>query len=154
MRCTVLLLALALVVSACGGDTTPTAPSRPVPQIPQVAGTYTGSLQFSVPLLDITETIRARVNVVQAGSQITITGSTTTSSGTTSGFAAITGTVDATGFFTLTGGGDDGSGEDSNCGTSSPTAYTITFSGNTLRYLEEVGTTLCGVVEISGTLTR
>ncbi len=153
MRCTVLLLALALVVSACGGDT-PTAPSRPVPQIPQVAGTYTGSLQLSVPLLDFTETITARVNVVQAGSQITITGSTTISSGTTSGFAAITGTVDATGFFTLTGGGDDGGGEDSNCGTSSPSAYTITFSGNTLRYLEEVGTTLCGAVEISGTLTR
>ena len=152
MRWTAVVLALALVVSACGGDT-PTAPSPSVPQIPQVAGTYTGSLQFSAPSLDFTATTPANVTVVQAGSQLTITG-TLTFDGTPSEVPAITGTVNATGFFTATGGGSSLGEDDPTCGTLTPTAFTITFSGNTLRWVEQVGTSLCGNVELSGTLTR
>ena len=152
MRCAVLLLALTLIVPACGGDT-PTAPTPSVPQIPQVAGTYTGSLQFSAPVLDFTVAIPANMTVVQAGSQLTITG-TITVDGTPSEIPAITGTVNATGFFTATGGGSSLGEDDPTCGTLTPTAFTITFSGNTLRWVEQVGTSLCGNVELSGTLTR
>ena len=71
MRCTVLLLALALVVSACGGDT-PTAPSPPVPQIPQVAGTYTGPATFAATLPGISEAGTGEIGVTQAGSTVTL----------------------------------------------------------------------------------
>ena len=97
--------------------------------------------------------IPANMTVVQAGSQLTITG-TITVDGTPSEIAAITGTVNATGFFTATGGGSSLGEDDSTCGTLTPTAFTITFSGNTLRWVEQVGTSLCGNVELSGTLTR
>ena len=33
-------------------------------------------------------------------------------------------------------------------------AFTITFAGNTLRWVEQVGTSTCGTVEVTGTLTR
>ena len=55
-------------VTACSGPTSPTG------QIPNVAGTYSGQLEWLVDGVLVT-TLQARLTVVQSGSQLTITGS-------------------------------------------------------------------------------
>ena len=102
MRCTVLLLALALVVPACGGDTA-TAPSPSVPQIPQVAGTYTGPATFAATLPGISETGTGEIGVTQAGSTVTLAASWTFF-GRTFQDPSVSGTIDSTGRFTRSGG--------------------------------------------------
>ena len=152
MRCTVVLLALALVVSACGGDT-PTAPSPSVPQIPQVAGTYTGPVTFTFSALQLEETGTGRFVVVQSGSELTISGSVTVA-GETNELIATTGTVNATGFYTPTSGGSEVAEDDPTCGAITNYSESLNFIGRTLRVTASWQTAECGRFDISGTLTR
>jgi len=139
-------IGLALVLPACGGG-----PNSPEDQIPNVAGTYVGPIAFTVGGSPA-PTISARMVVVQAGSQVTITG-TWTVSGQAIPLTALTGNVNATGFFTATSGGAPSS-VDPTCGAIRQTELSITFSGNTLQYVERDSTQLCGNWTFSGTLTR
>ena len=137
-----------LVVFVACGDS-PTAPSAP--QIPQVAGTYTGTLMWRDDF-GPDERGSGRLVVTQADATVTIAGSLTFF-GLTQEIAAANGTIDATGFFTMTGGGFHGI-EDPECGRYISGAFSIVFSGRTLQLVQRIGTDYCGTVEISGTLSR
>ena len=153
--------AVLVATAACGGDRTPspTAPS-PAPQIPTVAGTYTGPLTITAALdggavmLSLSGTMH--LTVVQAGAQLTITGSVSIFD-ETSTLEAVTGTVDATGRVTFPPDsvvhaplpiGDDA------CGAITPAPTMLTFAGTTARFLQTASSDDCGSVEIVGTLTR
>ena len=153
--CAVVLVATA----ACGGDrtSTPTAPS-PAPQIPTVAGTYTGPLTITaslegVVLVRLSGTMQ--ITVVQAGAQLTITGAVSIFD-ETSPLEAVTGTVDATGRVTfppdsLVNAVPMG---DESCGTITPAPTMLTFSGPTARFFQTATSDGCGSFEVVGTLTR
>lgn len=63
------VVALLLIVSACGGSS-PTAP--PAPTYPAVAGNYSGSVTFSYPELGQTVTCPATTSVTQTGANISV----------------------------------------------------------------------------------
>ena len=148
-----LALSLVLMLPACGGGS-PTSPSS---QVPNVAGTYTGPVKWSINGL-VFYTMSGVMTVVQSGSQLTITGSWSFTGGPLDGvtraFSAITGNVNATGFFTATGGGGAGRQLDPNCGLFTATSSTFAFSGNTVLFDETAITASCGTWLLSGTLTR
>ena len=145
------VLILTLVISACGGDGGPTTPSGP--QYPQVAGTYSGPLTVSSSIVSDTLTASMRMVVVQAGAQLTLTGSLMFL-GETVDLPAVTGALNETGFFTATAGGFSGTVSDETCGTLTTTSATLTFSGSTARITESATTEFCGTIRLSGTLTR
>ena len=149
--------AVLVATAACGGDS---SPSPTAPQIPTVAGTYTGPLTITAALdggavmLSLSGTMH--LTVVQAGAQLTITGSVSIFN-ETSTLEAVTGTVDATGRVTFPPDsvvnaplpiGDDA------CGTITPAPTMLTFAGTTARFLQTASSDGCGSVEIVGTLTR
>ena len=153
-----LILVLAVLAAGCddGRLQNPVAPSsvRPtVPTVPQVAGTYLGPLELSGSLVPNTVTGSMRMVVVQAGGQVTITGSITFF-GETTQLPAFTGVINSTGFVTVTGGGFSGSVSDPDCGTITTTSSTLTFSGRSARIYEAATTDFCGNFTITGTLTR
>ena len=139
-----LALSLVLMLPACGGGS-PTSPSS---QFPNVAGTYTGPVKWTknglvfYGLYHPFVTMSGVMTVVQSSSQLTITGSWSFTGGpldgATKAFAAITGNVNATGFFTATGGGGAGRQLDPNCGLFTATSSTFTVSGNTVLFDETV----------------
>ena len=143
---------------ACGGDSRPTAPS-PQPQIPNVAGTYRGPLTITAStddgLVMFSLSGTMQITVVQAGAQLTISGSISILA-ETSALEAVTGTMNATGLATFPPDsvlravplGDD------SCGTLTGAPTMLTFSGNTVRFLQTASIDGCGTVEIVGTLTR
>ena len=154
--CAVLIVATA----ACGGDSSPTAPS-PQPQIPNVAGTYRGpltitaSLEGGVLMLSLSGTMQ--ITVVQAGAQLTITGSVSIFD-ETSALEAVTGTVDETGLVTfppdsLVNAVPIPMGDDT-CGTITPAPTMLTFAGTTAQFLQTATSNNCGSFEVVGTLTR
>ena len=152
--CAVVIVATA----ACGGDSSPTAPS-PQPQIPNVAGTYRGPLTITAStddgLVMVSLSGTMHLTVVQAGAQLTISGSISILA-ETSALEAVTATVNDTGLVTFPPDsvvhavpvGDD------SCGTLTPAPTRLTFSGNTVRFLQTASIDGCGTVEIVGTLTR
>ena len=158
--CAVLIVATA----ACGGDSRPTTPFSPTapspqPQIPNVAGTYQGPLTISAStddgLVMFSLSGTMHLTVVQAGAQLTISGSISILA-ETSALEAVTATVNDTGLVTFPPDsvvhavpvGDD------SCGTLTPAPTMLTFSGNTVRFLQTASIDGCGSVEIVGTLTR
>ena len=159
--CAVLIVATA----ACGGDSRPTTPFSPTapspqPQIPNVAGTYRGPLTITASLEGVVlVTLRGtmHITVVQAGAQLTITGSTTILD-ETSALEAVTGTVDDTGRVTFPPDSAVNAAPipmgDDTCGTITRAPTMLTFSGNTARLLQTASSDGCGNVEIVATLTR
>ena len=147
VRLVVTLVFTALLTSACGESAT--APSS---QIPQVAGTYTGSIALSSAGRTLGSGT-ARMTVVQAGSELTITGSVTIS-GATVQIRAVTGTINRTGFFTPARHSFTNRVTDPTCGTITPVDASLTFAGTTARYVENATTTFCGTWQFSGTLRR
>ena len=143
-----------VIVAGCGDDAgSPTAPTAP--QFPQVAGTYAGPLTITSsnapqePLIG-----SAQLNVVQAGSQLTITGSITLF-GVTQQLPAVTGMINETGFFTASAGGFSSATADAgDCGIIRETSSTLTFSGSTARLHESATTDFCGNLTMDGTLNR
>ena len=160
--CAVVVVATA----ACGGDSSPTTPVSPTPpspqpQIPNVAGTYQGpltitaSLDGGVVMLSLSGTMH--LTVVQAGAQLTITGSVSIFD-ETSALEAVTGTVDDTGRVTfppdsLVNAVPIPMGDDP-CGTLTPAPTMLTFAGTTARFLQTATSDSCGSFEVVGTLTR
>ena len=155
-----LLATCAVVVVAtasCGGDSGPTAPS-PQPQIPNVAGTYSGPLTITgsdaggVLMVSLNGTMH--ITVVQAGAQLTITGSTSIFE-ETSALEPVTGTVNETGLVTFPPDSPINTVPiDDTCGTITPAPTMLTFSGNTARFLQTASSDGCGNFEVLGTLTR
>ena len=160
--CAVVVVATA----ACGGDSSPTTPfsltaPSPQPQIPNVAGTYRGPLTITAALeggaVMVSLSGTMHITVVQAGAQLTITGSTTILD-ETSALEAVTGTVDDTGRVTfppdsIINAAPIPMGDDT-CGTLTPAPAMLTFSGTTARFLQTASSDGCGTVEIVSTLTR
>ena len=146
MKPRMVAIALALVLPACGGG-----PNSPTSSIPNCAGNYSGPVAWTVDGSHVA-TLTMRINVVQAGSQLTITGSLTID-GQTSPMTAMTGNVNATGYFSMTSGGAT-SFSDPTCGAIAGIDGSLTFSGNTARYVERDSTQFCGTWVFSGTLTR
>ena len=93
------------------------------------------------------------MTVVQAGAQLTITGSVTVS-GATVQIRAVTGTINSTGYFTPMRRSFTDRVTDPTCGTITPVDASLTFAGNTARYVENATTTFCGALQFSGTLRR
>ena len=160
--CAVVVVATA----ACGGDSSPTTPVSPTPpspqpQIPNVAGTYRGpltitaALEGGVVMVSLSGTMQ--LTVVQAGAQLTITGSVSIFD-ETSALEAVTGTVDDTGRVTFPPDsvvhaapipmGDD------TCGTLTPAPTMLTFVGTTAQFLQTATSDSCGSFEVVGTLAR
>ena len=150
MRCLLLVLTLAVALASCGDS--PTAPSAP-PPIPQVAGTYTGPATFMATGIGLSEDGTGSIVVTQAGAAVTIVGSWTFL-GQTSHDPSISGTIDATGRFTRSGGEVQAPGPDAdfdeNCGNIMSRTLTAVFSGNTVRYSDTEQTELCGQLGIPG----
>lgn len=143
-----LVLALSAGLSSCGDD----APGSPS-DIPDISGNYSGFLTWNIGPINV-QTVGVQMVVVQAGSQATINGALTLGA-RTEPFAAFTGNVNATGFFTATGGGAGTRNTFSpTCGLVTFTDASLTFSGNTARYVEHDATQNCGTWTFSGTLTR
>ena len=134
----------------------PTDPSDPIlaawNQFPNVAGTYNGTLRWTANGA-LVANASARLNVVQAGSQLTLTGSVTIF-GQIVQLPAVTGNINQTGFFTATSGGGASTGADPTCGVITTTSVTLAFSGNTATYTEAANTQFCGNWAFAGTLTR
>ena len=121
--------------------------------IPNVVGTYTGPVLLRFTDAGIEASGSARLTVVQSGSEITVGGSLTLAN-VTSEIAAFQGEVSKTGFVTVTASGVSGTAYDVTCGFYYPVSSSLTFSGDTARLVEHVGTDYCGNVSLSGTLTR
>ena len=143
----VAVLTVLLLTSACGES-----PTDPSSQIPNVAGTYTGPITLSSAGRTLA-TGTARMTVVQAGAQLTITGSVAFS-GATFQITAVTGTINRTGFFTPSRRSFTNRVTDPTCGTITPVDASLTFAGNTARYVENSTTDFCGPLQLSGTLRR
>jgi hypothetical protein len=152
MKKSLLVLLLGLGLAACGGGgggdvTSPSAAN----QMPNVAGTYTGPVSWTVdgaPFYPLT----MQLNVAQAGSQLTISGSFTVN-GRTVPITAMTGNINATGYFTPTSGGAMGT-YDASCGYITNIDGSLTFSGRNAQYVERDSTSYCGAWVFSGTLAR
>ena len=156
-----LLAACAVVVVAtasCGGDSSqdssPTAPS-PQPQIPNVAGTYSGPLTITASALMVNLSGTMQITVVQAGAQLTITGSISIFE-ETNALQAVTGTVNETGLVTFPPDSLVNAVplDDDTCGTITLAPTMLTFSGDAARFLQTARSDRCGNIEILGTLTR
>ena len=144
-RCRFVFLFFIVMLSACGGS--PTSPSS---QFPNVAGTYTGTLALTIDNV-FAANVYGRMQVVQSGSQITVT-ATMTVNGVEIAIPASTGNINKTGYYTQTAGGE-ASTYDPDCGNLTGTA-SLTFSGNTATYVEVMSTDFCGQWRMNGTLTR
>ena len=98
--------------------------------------------------------IYARMQVVQSGSQIIVNASITLN-GVEVALPATTGNINQTGYYTATAsGGAAGSTYDPNCGYLVLISQSLTFSGNTVTYVEVMNSDFCGQVRLNGTLTR
>ena len=137
-----------VMLSACGGS--PTSPSS---QFPNVAGTYTGTLALTQNSVLIAN-VYGRMQVVQYGSQITITASMTVN-GVEISLPASTGNINQTGYYTATAsGGASETSYDPDCGYLVLVSQTLTFSGNNANYVEVMNSDFCGQLRLSGTLVR
>ena len=149
---------VAVATASCGGDSNPTAPS-PQPQIPNVAGTYSGPLTITAAAegnaLMVSLSGTMQITVVQAGAQLTITGSISIFE-ETNALEAVTGTVSETGLVTFPPDSLANAVplDDDTCGTIAPAPTMLTFSGDTARFLQTASSDRCGNIEIVGTLTR
>ena len=92
-----------------------------------LAGRYTGELTITT----VAESVSGfmTVTVEQSGDQVTLS-STVHLLGQSLPLAAITGTVNSTGFFTLTGGGYSGSFDSPDCGAATVLSESINFFEN------------------------
>ena len=158
LRLLVACAVVAVATASCGGDSNPTAPS-PQPQIPNVAGTYSGPLTITAAAegnaLMVSLSGTMQITVVQAGAQLTIMGSISIFE-ETNALEAVTGTVSETGVVTFPPDSLANAVplDDDTCGTIAPAPTMLTFSGDTARFLQTASSDRCGNIEIVGTLTR
>ncbi len=117
-----------------------------------LAGRYTGELTVSSVGASLSGSMT--VTVEQSGSQVTLSG-TIQLLGQSQRLAAITGTVNNTGFFTPTGGGYSGSYDDPECGAVTGFSESINFFENgTLEFVENYDYQQCDALSIRAELHR
>ena len=141
---------ISLAVAACGGS-----PNQPSDQYPNVAGTYRGTLQFSVDG-QLVQNTDAELVVEQNGSEVTL--SFTIFMSGASFLESATGTISRTGVFTAKSsvGGVASLPDASNdqCGSIRATTNTLSFSGDSATYSLHLQTDYCGLWAWSGILQR
>lgn len=115
--------------------------------VPNVEGVYQGLMTFEG--LGTTDDVNTTWNVIQHGDQVTITG---TQDGEST--PALTGTVNETGFLTITAGGGARSWQHSLCGQIRVTSSTAVFSAQNVQVQEEAVSSNCGSFSLSGVLVR
>lgn len=123
--------------------------------IPQVGGTYTGT--GTIVYVDLLRQAEASVRMVvkQSGADVTISGSITIASATV-GIDAVSGTIDKTGFFTVTRTSviDPDALSAGVCGSVRAVSGSLTFSNGEARYAATIRYSICGTVTFQATLTR
>ena len=149
-----LIATVVAVLAGCSGDDGG-SPVEPSPRYPELAGTYTGPATITVFRTGVTITGSGRAVVVQSRNELTINASLTFE-GVESVLPAVTGTINETGFFTLTASGAVPGPPVvlGNCGVLTLTSQSLTFAGRTLTFQEGYRTTFCGSLTLAATLTR
>ena len=142
------IVLLVVVTAACGDS--PTSPSR----YPRVAGSYIGDVTISARSLGVVSVSGInRMEATQSGNQVTI-GGVFAAIGEGIETPSITGTINETGVFTPTAGAGATLGSGPSCGTWMLASAAISFSGRSMQIQETMETDRCGVIRLSGTLTR
>lgn len=147
MKRLVYLIAL-IVASACGGGSSPTAPT---PSIPQVAGSYNGSVTVNLPEVPVSRTCPANTSVTQSGSTVNVAPIILGGSCGNLSLPLGQATIDTTGAIT---GGNAGSFFEPSCGGT----YTYTasggFFGRELRLSMTASSAICLNFNFTAVLTR
>lgn len=138
------LLALLLLLPACDGNDN---------RLLDVGGTYSGPIHLQYSIFDASQTGQMLVDVVQAGSQVTLSG-TIVVDGFTMAVPALTGTMNATGYFEYSTFGVINSYYNDECGVISGSSLTVTFSAEQMRYQETATSAHCGTFSATATLRR
>ena len=92
--------------------------------------------------------------VTQSGNQVTIGGASAVAVGEGIELPSISGTIDQTGVFTPAGGAGATLWNEPPCGRWMLASADISFSGRSMQIQETLETDRCGVIGLSGTLTR
>ena len=142
-----LIATVVAVLAGCSAESSP--------RYPQLAGTYTGPATITVFATGVTITGSGQAVVVQSRNELTISASLTFE-GVESVLPAVTGTINETGFFTLTASGAVPGPPVvlGNCGVLTLTSQSLTFAGRTLTFQESARTTFCGSLTLAATFTR
>ena len=140
-------MALLVLAGAGCGDDDPTGP------IPDVAGTYSGSFVVQFLLNRQVSGGSMRVVVEQAGENVTVSGEIDVS-GAPTPIPSATGTLDATGFLELAGGGFSAPVNEEFCGNTRTLSATVQFFTRSAEISEHADTDFCGRIIFSGSLTR
>ena len=117
------------------------------------AGTYKGTGTYVYNWLDASISVDMSIRVIQSGNEVTITGSVT-AQGQTTQLDAITGTVNSTGFLTVTGNGTYDGLEIPGCGAVTPVSGSLVFSSGSVRVTESANVSNCGLLSFSATLRK
>ena len=142
------IVLLVVITTACGDS--PTSPSR----YPQVAGGYMGEVTISARSLGLISASGIdQMAVTQSGNQVTI-GGASVAIGEGIELPSISGTIDQTGVVTPAGGAGATLGNEPPCGRWMLASADISFSGRSMQIQETLETDRCGVIRLSGTLTR
>jgi len=123
---------------------------------PTLEGIYAGPASYTIPVLDLDEPLTStlRMEVIQVGTEMTLSGTEIFFGQQPRALAAITGTVSQTGFFTASGVARIASWDDPECGRISSANHTIAFANKNLRITENILTPKCGTILFSALLVR
>ena len=151
LRLTAIATCFAAIAAGCGGDgNTPTGPSPadpPEPTIPQVAGTYQGTVEGwidEVPLGRYPMT----ATVTQDGDQVTMGGEI--EGGVLVAEDPITGTIDANGTVRI----EKAEHESPICGTETNFVFEARFTRNSFEFENTSESIVCGKERYEGELQK
>ena len=147
-----LLALLVVVLPACNNS----SPAAPTPAIPDVAGTYSGPLAFTVAVdPDNTQTLNGTMRLVatQSGSQVTLNGAITIF-GAAEELPPTVGMINEGGEFTFADDDFEGVMTDPECGESRLTRMTLVFMDGTAVFEQVIETTDCGTFTVAATMAR
>lgn len=143
-----IVILVAILVSACGSS----HPVAPTPQVPQVAGTYNGTVVVSLPEVNESVTCPANTAVTQATSTVTI--APIVLGGICGGLSIPMGsvTIDPTG--AISGSGLTGTFPQPSCGGSYTFVASGGFFGRELRLSMNATSAVCLNFNFTAVLTR
>lgn len=130
---------------ACGSS----APAAPTPSIPQVAGSYVGTVTITYPQFGVTISCPASTTVVQTGAALSI--APLAVSGACGNTSVPMGNVDIDSNGSI--GNDTGTINEPSCGVYSYSA-SGGFFGRQFQFAMTASSSTCVVFSMSGTLTR
>lgn len=141
---------ICLVSAACGGSSS-SSPTAPTPQIPNVVGTYTGSITINLPEVPTSRTCPASTSVTQSGSTVSI--APIILGGSCGNLSAPIGqaTIDTTGAIT---GQSSGVFFEPTCGGTYGYQASGGFFGRELRLSMNATSTICLNFNFTAVLTR